>query len=176
MKSTIGGVRVSVRLIRRLSRFSTAQQYSPIRSAPTMRPLPLSVWNDRRTVMSNSMSSGESAHEGRCRLIEAISSFASSMNSSRSSGSMCSASGDTTGSGMTSVDCMACVSVGACAVAAAACAAISSVDRRIVWPSDSPSTASCVSRCSTSRSTARHASALSSMYHGSLRPALTVSM
>ena len=96
MNSIIGGVHTSVRLISRFSRFSMLQQYSPMRSAPTIRPLPLSVWKDRRTVISVSMSSGDSAHAGKSRLMVTTSSLASSMNNSSSSGSRCSASDATT--------------------------------------------------------------------------------
>ena len=178
----MGGVRLRVRLIRRFSRFSTAQAYSPILSAPTMRPLPLSVWNERRTVISVSTSSGESSHEGRCRLIDAISSLASSINNSRISGSICSASGATTGNGMTSVACICCAAASASS-ASARCpsASTSSASSFCVTAtgacssSGSTNVVSCM-RFSTSRSTVRQASALSSMYQGSLRPALTVSM
>ena len=57
-----------------------------------MRPLPLRVWNERRTVISASRSSGFWSQTGKSRWILASSSRASSMNSLTSSGSACSAS------------------------------------------------------------------------------------
>ena len=173
MNSTMGGVRIRVRLIRRFNRFSTLQQYSPIRSAPTMRPLPFSVWKERRTVIRVSMSSGESIQAGRLRWMDTTSSLASSIKSSSSSGSKCSASGATTGSGMTAVACCA------SACSSAILATPSAVAMRIVCSiacSDAGVDCSSLRRSATSRSTVRQASALSSMYQGSLRPAFTVSM
>ncbi len=84
----ISGLRSSVLLMTRLSRFSTAHANSPMSCAPTMRPLPFSVWNERRTLTSESWSCGFSSHSGNRRLSLVISSFASSMNSSRNSGSI----------------------------------------------------------------------------------------
>ena len=52
------GERASVPSSSRLTRFSIAQANSLSSRAPTMRPLPLSVWNERRTVTSASASSG----------------------------------------------------------------------------------------------------------------------
>ena len=46
--ATISGERASVWLMTRFSRLSTLQENSPTRRAPTMRPLPFSVWNARR--------------------------------------------------------------------------------------------------------------------------------
>ncbi len=171
MNSTMGGVRPSVRLINLFNRFSMHQQYSAIRSAPTMRPLPLSVWNDRRTVISVSMSSGDSDHAGKSRLIVAISSLASSINNSSNSGSRCAASGATTGTGVTSTLVFA-----ASLSWKAAIASRSSLATLIVCDIATSSSVSRLRRFSRSRNTARQASALSSMYHGSLRPAFTVSM
>ena len=171
IKSTMGGVRTSVRLIKRFSRFSMLQLYSPIRSAPTIRPLPFSVWNDRRTVMSVSMSSGASCQTGSLRLMDATSSLASSINNSRSSGSRCSMSVATTGNGIISV-----ARTFAARACSSAAASPSSRAMPVVAAAAGAAASSCASRCSTSLSTARQASALSSMYHGSLRPAFTVSM
>ena len=64
------------------------QQYSPISSAPTMRPLPFSVWKARRTVSRDSRSLSSSSQAGKCTLMASIASRASSMNSSRMSGSI----------------------------------------------------------------------------------------
>ena len=79
--------RSSVPSMTRFSRFSTAQAKSPMRRAPTTRPLPFSVWKARRTRVSDSRSAGFSAHSGNRRPTVAISSPASSMKSARSSGS-----------------------------------------------------------------------------------------
>ena len=83
----IGGVRESVLSSMRFSRFSIAQANSPSSRAPTMRPLPFSVWNQRRTVTSASRSSGFWSHSGKPCWILTISSWASSMKSFTSSGS-----------------------------------------------------------------------------------------
>ena len=72
-----------------------------MRSAPTMRPLPFSVWKDRRTVISVSISLGDSAHCGKFLLTVATSSLASSINNSSNSGSICSLAPDTTAGAMT---------------------------------------------------------------------------
>ena len=56
--SRIGGERVSVLSSTRFNRFSTDHANSPSSRAPTMRPLPLNVWKQRRTVTSESRSSG----------------------------------------------------------------------------------------------------------------------
>ena len=93
----MAGERVSVLSSTRFSRFSIDQANSPSSRAPTMRPLPLRVWNERRTVMSASRSSGFSSHAGKPRWILASSSCASSMKSFTSSGSACSASGGALG-------------------------------------------------------------------------------
>ena len=90
--SRIAGERVSVLSSTRLTRFSIDQANSPRSRAPTMRPLPLRVWNERRTVTSASRSSGFWSHTGKLCWIFASSSRASSMNSFTSSGSACSAS------------------------------------------------------------------------------------
>ncbi len=71
----------------RLSRFSTDQASSPMISARTMRPLPLSVWNARRTSPRASLSEGSACHLGRCSPIVSSTSSASSMKTSSSSSS-----------------------------------------------------------------------------------------
>ena len=71
----------------RFSRFSTDQAKSPMRRAPTTRPLPFSVWKARRTRVSDSRSDGFSSQSGNRRPMVAISSPASSMKSASSSGS-----------------------------------------------------------------------------------------
>ena len=83
----ISGVRASVLLMTRFSRFSTDQQNSPISCAPTMRPLPFSVWKgaahvDQRIAVVRILFPQREQH------VEALAfSLASSMNSSRNSGS-----------------------------------------------------------------------------------------
>ena len=84
---TIGGERVSVLSSSRFNRFSLAQANSLSSRAPTMRPLPLRVWNERRSVTSTSCSSGFCSQAGNCLAILASSSRASSMKSCTSSGS-----------------------------------------------------------------------------------------
>ena len=118
------------------------------------------------------MSSGDSHQVGNVRLMDATSSFASSMNNSSNSGSMCSASRATTASGITSVACIE--SALAASVSTRASMSASGIFS-VVAARESPGF-SCISRCSTSRNTVRHNSALSSMYQGSARPAFTVSM
>ena len=81
-----------VRSSTRLSMFSTFQLNSPSANAPTSRPEPLSVWNERRTFLSASRSSGLDFHAGRLTLMFAISSPTSSTKTSRISSSMPAAS------------------------------------------------------------------------------------
>ena len=71
----------------RFSRLSMFHANSPISCAPTMRPLPFSVWNERRVLIKASEFVRSAVHSGRLRWILAISSLASSMNTSTSSGS-----------------------------------------------------------------------------------------
>ncbi len=56
------------------------QANSPSRSAPTIRPLPFSVWKERRTSRRASSSSGFCSHCGKSAAICATFSRASSMN------------------------------------------------------------------------------------------------
>ena len=72
----------------RFSMFSTFQLNSPSAIAPTSRPEPLSVWNERRTGLSFSRSETSRFHAGSCRLRLSISSWTSSTNTSRISSSM----------------------------------------------------------------------------------------
>ncbi len=83
----------------RLSMFSTAQPNSPMRIAPTMRPLPLSVWKARRTSPITARLPGSRRNAGRCRSSSASTSPASSMKISRISGSMPSLTGAEAGAG-----------------------------------------------------------------------------
>ena len=87
--SRIAGERVSVLSSTRLTRFSIDQANSPRSRAPTMRPLPLRVWKERRTVTSASRSAGFWSQTGKYCWIVASSSRASSMKSFISSGSEC---------------------------------------------------------------------------------------
>ena len=118
------------------------------------------------------MSSGDSRQVGSVRLMDATSSFASSMNNSSSSGSTCSASRATTASDITSVACIE----STLAASASACASISARGILSVVAARDSTGFSCNSRCSTSPNTMRQVSALSSIYQGSARPACTVSM
>ncbi len=164
--SSIGSVAGKVRLMTRLSIFSTLQQNSPISCAPTMRPLPLSVWNARRTDVNASLSSKLSRHAGRFRLMPAISSLASSMKSSTSSGS-----------GRSSPACM--TAGGSGSATGSSSAAGKSAATRVSASSATSSTGSSVSSVGSGAwrsSTSRQRSALSNIYQGSLRPADTVSM
>src|SRR5207237_1367344 len=136
--------------------------------APTMRPLPLSVWNERRTVMSASRSRGFwSQTEKKC-WIRASSSCASSMKSFISSGSAGSAGAAPLFEG---------ASVGAAASTASASGRLPGGGERLgictvrARAADSSGSTvgtpgvGCCSRACT------HAWALSSMYQGSERPA-----
>ena len=62
--ATISGERGSVWLMTRFSSDSMLQENSPMRCAPTMRPLPFSVWKARRRSRSDSASSGFCSHCG----------------------------------------------------------------------------------------------------------------
>jgi len=81
-----------VRSSTRFSMFSIFQLNSPSAAAPTSRPEPFSVWNERRTFLSVSRSSGLAFHAGRLTLMLAISSPTSSTKTSRISSSMPAAS------------------------------------------------------------------------------------
>ena len=62
--ATMSGVRTSVWLMTRFSSDSMLQLNSPMRCAPTMRPLPFNVWNARRRSRSASASPGFCSHCG----------------------------------------------------------------------------------------------------------------
>ncbi len=85
--ATISGERASVSLITLLSRLSMHHENSPTRAAPTMRPLPLRVWNMRRRSRSESMSCGSCSQRGNSSSRCAAFSRASSTNSATNSGS-----------------------------------------------------------------------------------------
>ena len=68
--------------------FSIFQLNSPRAMAPTRRPLPLSVWNERRTGLSFSASPMSAFQAGNWRLMLSISSATSSTKTSRISSSM----------------------------------------------------------------------------------------
>ena len=84
---TMSGERSSVWLITRFSSDSTLQENSPMRCAPTMRPLPFSVWNARRRSRRASASCGFCSHCGNSTASRAAFSRASSTNNCRNSGS-----------------------------------------------------------------------------------------
>ncbi len=163
--SRMGSVESSVWLMTRFSRLSMLHAYSPMRCAPTIRPLPLSVWNDRRKEMSASECSGSSRQTGKFRLMLAISSLASSMNSSTSSGSERSSS--------TSMTTGLRVAAGAGFGSAGGGSAVSG---SVASGAGSSGVGLASSGAGTRSSKSRQRSAFSSMYHGSRRPALTVSM
>ncbi len=194
----MSGVRSSVLLMMRLRSVSIAHANSPISFAPTMRPLPLSVWKERRTLTSESVSCGFSSHIGNSCCRRAISSFASSMNSSRNSGSDLSG-GNSRTAGKMPVARGDIGALGVIGLIAAACSAWVLVRTSVRSPSvevgsvelsrDGSIASVCVysgppgsdtglsdSADDCSASTWRHMSALSSMYQGSLRPACSVSM
>ena len=98
--------------ITRFSRFSIAQANSPMLLAPTILPLPLRVWNERRVVSSASRSSELPRQLGYWFWIDCSSSFASSMKISRISASISSpdsASADSSLSAPSSSSCAAVV-------------------------------------------------------------------
>jgi len=85
--SIMPGVLVRVLSMMRFSRFSIDQPNSAIGLAPTILPLPFNVWKLRRSTPSDSKSMGFRSHIGKNCWIDAISSLASSMNSSTNCGS-----------------------------------------------------------------------------------------
>ncbi len=91
--ATMSGERASVWLITRFKTLSMLQENSPTRRAPTMRPLPFSVWNARRTSRSASASSGFCSHCGNKVCSCVMFSRASSTNRSTNSRSTVVAAG-----------------------------------------------------------------------------------
>ena len=142
--------------ISRFRIFSTLQQYSPISSAPTMRPLPLSVWNARRTVCSASLLSSSRSQAGNASLMVSVASRASSMKSSRISGSIRCSPPAMTGRSASGVE--------RTRVATSVAGSSSSVTM---------AAGSGTSACAVTASSERRA--LSSIQAGSLRPACSVS-
>ena len=85
MQSRIGVDGLDAVSMSRLSRNSMAWAKSPTWSAPTSRPLPLSVWKLRRSVASASASDGSDCQRANWVRAESISSRASSRKMSRNS-------------------------------------------------------------------------------------------
>ena len=172
----MAGVRDRVLSMRRFRRFSIDQPNSAISRAPTIRPLPFSVWKLRRRTPSDSRSMGFWSHSGKLVWMDAISSLASSMKSSRNCGST-SGCGSTGRSG-----CSGACAPGGGPIATVACAASSRARSGLnctVLAAASPAAGRSSSGTREGASSARalmHISALSSMYHGSLRPFCSVSM
>ena len=78
----------TVLLVTWFSRSSMHQAKSPTAVAPTTRPLPLRVWNARRSVAMAWRSARFRFHSTRCSRMVASSSRASSRNTSTNSGSI----------------------------------------------------------------------------------------
>ncbi len=171
--ATTSADRGSVWLITRFSRLSMLQANSPRRRAPTMRPLPFSVWKIRRTSASACASSGLRSQSGklspRCAMFSRASSTKIARNSASTMTGSGAAGGGAEGGGGTSVRIAIVGSTGATvAGSAGATAAAGSPPGR--------EGTSVTTLAPAAPSSARHASALSSRCQGSGRPACKDSM